>query len=42
MRRLIVTIEIFNEMIGGLIASGVTFKANEVDGLIVIRFTGGY
>ena len=42
MKTLIVSKTTFTDMLSGLIASGVTFKANEVDGLIVIRFTGGY
>lgn len=41
MRTLDVTIEIFNEMLSGLIASGVTFEAKEKEGRIFITFTGG-
>jgi len=37
------TKEQFNEMISGLIASGVTFEAEALkNGLIEITFTGGY
>lgn len=43
MRKLIVSIETFNVMILGLIASGVTFKAEEIRGeKIEIIFLGGY
>jgi hypothetical protein len=42
MRKLTVSIETFNEMISGLIASGVTFEARENNGYIIIEFTGGF
>lgn len=43
MRKLTITQEQFNEMISGLIASGVTFEAEALkNGLIEITFTGGY
>jgi hypothetical protein len=32
----------FNEMLLGLIKSGVTFDAEEREGKIIIEFTGGY
>jgi len=41
MKTLDVTIEIFTEMLSGLIASGVTFEAKEREGRIFITFTGG-
>jgi hypothetical protein len=37
-----VTTETFTSMISGLIASGVTFTAKEINGNIIITFTGGY
>jgi hypothetical protein len=42
MRTLTVQIETFNDMLNGLIASGVTFEADEKNGFIVITFTGGF
>ena len=42
MRKLTVSIETFNEMVTDLIKSGVTFKAEEREGKIIIEFTGGY
>jgi hypothetical protein len=43
MKKLTVSLETFNEMILGLIKSGVTFEANEVScGNIEIIFLGGY
>lgn len=42
MKILKVSRETFNEMLSGLIQSGVTFEANEVGDIIVITFTGGY
>ena len=43
MKKLTVSQETFNEMLLGLIKSGVTFDANEVSGgKIEIEFTGGY
>ena len=43
MKKLIVSQETFNEMLLGLIKSGVTFEANEVSGgKIEIDFLGGY
>jgi len=42
MKTLTVSIETFNEMLLGLIKSGVTFDAEEREGKIIIDFTGGY
>lgn len=42
MRDLFVSTETFNEMILGLIKSGVTFTSEEKNGGILITFTGGY
>ena len=42
MKTLTVSIETFNEMLLGFIKSGVTFKAEEREGKIIIDFTGGY
>jgi hypothetical protein len=42
MRELIVTPETFTKMLPNIIASGVTFEANETEGNIVITFLGGY
>ena len=42
MKKLTVTPETFTEMILGLIKSGVTFDAKEINGVIIIEFTGGY
>jgi len=42
-RKLTVTQDTFNNMISGLISSGVTFNAIEKDnGNILIEFLGGY
>lgn len=40
--KLVVSKETFLEIILGLIKSGVIFEAEEVDEVIVIKFTGGY
>lgn len=37
-----VTPETFTGILNGLIASGVTFTAKEINGNIIITFTGGY
>lgn len=37
-----VTQKTFTDMLSGLIASGVTFTAEEINGDIIITFTGGY
>ncbi len=42
MRKLLVSKQTFEEMLLGLIKSGVTFEATEMDGKILIIFTGGY
>ena len=42
MRKLTVTVETFGTIISDLIASGVTFEANEIPNGIEIIFTGGY
>jgi hypothetical protein len=42
MRTLSVSISTFQEMLLGLIKSGVTFEAEEKDGEILITFLGGY
>ncbi len=42
MKKLTVTPETFTEMILGLIKSGVTFDAKEINGVIIIEFSGGY
>jgi hypothetical protein len=43
MRSLTISTKTFNEMILGLIQSGVTFVSKEnSDGTITIEFTGGY
>ena len=43
MKKLKVTPATFTEILSGLIASGVTFEANENEyGSIVIVFTGGH
>ena len=42
MRTLFVSTETFNEMILGLIKTGVTFNSEEQNGGILITFTGGY
>jgi len=39
---LTVSPETFTQMLSGLIQSGVTFEANENNGKIIIKFTGGY
>lgn len=42
-QKLLVSPSTFTDMISGLVASGVTFEANETkDGQIEIEFTGGY
>lgn len=40
--KLVVSKETFLEMLQGLIKSGVTFEAQEVENVIEIKFTGGY
>lgn len=40
--KLTITQESFVTMLPKLIESGVTFDANEIDGMIVVVFTGGY
>jgi len=40
--KLKVSQETFTEMLQGIIASGVTFNAEEVEGSIEITFTGGH
>ena len=40
--KLTVTKETFTEMLSGLVASGVTFEAEEKNDEIVITFNGGY
>jgi hypothetical protein len=42
MRKVTISITTFMAMLTGLIASGVTFEAKEVDGFIEVSFTGGY
>ncbi len=42
MQTLTVSQETFLSMLNGLIKSGVTFKATEVEGNVVIKFNGGY
>jgi hypothetical protein len=42
MKKLTVSIETFGILIQDLIKSGVTFVATEVNGNIVIEFTGGF
>ena len=42
MRELVVSPEMFIELLSGLISSGVTFKAKGDGSMIVITFTGGY
>ena len=42
MKKLTVTKETFLTMLSGLISSGVTFEANEVNNDIEVIFTGGY
>lgn len=43
MRTLLLSKAAFTDMLSDIIASGVTFEANEtVDGKILINFTGGY
>lgn len=39
---LTVSVKTFTDMLPNLIASGVTFKAVEKEGEILIDFTGGY
>jgi hypothetical protein len=42
MQKLKVSQETFTEMLKGLIASGVTFEAEELEGSIIVTFKGGY
>jgi hypothetical protein len=42
MKTLFVSLETYNEMLLGLIQSGVTFSGKEQDGGILITYTGGY
>jgi len=42
MRTLTLSLKAFTEMLSGLIISGVTFEAEEKDGIVHITFTGGY
>ena len=42
MKTLTVSVETFMTMLSGLIKSGVTFEAKEIDDKIFISFTGGY
>lgn len=42
MNTLFVSQESFTEMLQGFVASGVTFKAKEENGGILITFTGGH
>jgi hypothetical protein len=42
MRTLFLSHEAFTEMLSGIVASGVTFEAEEKNGGILITFTGGY
>jgi hypothetical protein len=42
MKKLTVSIETFGIVLPDLIKSGVTFEATEVNGNIVIEFTGGF
>lgn len=43
MRKLTVSQKTFTKMLVGLIASGVTFEADEIsEGIIEINFLGGY
>lgn len=42
MKTLVVSKTTFTNMLGGLIASGVTFEAKEYGAEIRITFTGGY
>ena len=45
MKRLIVSLSVFEQILNGLIASGVTFEARQIDGVepkIEIIFTGGF
>ena len=41
-QKLVVSKETFLEMLLGLIKTGVTFDAIEVENVIEIKFTGGY
>ncbi len=41
-QKLVVSKETFLEMLVGLIKSGVTFEAEEVENVIEIKFTRGY
>jgi hypothetical protein len=40
--KLTVSKEAFTEMLSGIIASGVTFEAEEKNDKIIITFTGGF
>lgn len=42
MKTLTLSLKAFTDMLTGLIISGVTFEAEEKDGMITITFTGGY
>lgn len=42
MKKLTVSMETFGIILPDIIKSGVTFEANEVNGNIVIVFTGGF
>lgn len=42
MQKLVISTKAFTDMLNDLIASGVTFEAEEKDGWITITFTGGY
>ena len=42
MRKLTVSQETFENMLKGIIASGVTFEATEKDGNVIVIFTGGF
>jgi hypothetical protein len=42
MKTITVSLDTFTEIILGLIQSGVTFEAIEVNGQIEIEFTGGF
>lgn len=42
MKKLVVSKETFTDMLSGLIASGVTFDAEEKNNMIVVTFTGGF
>jgi len=42
MKTLVVSKAMFTELLSGIIASGVTFEATEIDGSIKVTFTGGF